>query len=385
MNKLYKLPLVSKNIEVELPVVDENTVLVHAKDKVIEISLDNSQFKAIKDLGYQIEERNIKVPELCAYNPYVVSVQNPNNNYPTTPPKIVTYVLGGTETFNRNYIKSTIAGEIIQPTLQYYKVPKAWNKGWKGLGVKVCVVDNGFSNTHAGHEDLIVVDVYNPAEKPEDHHVARLGDIGARFNNKGVRGAAYECSLYAASYNNIGAGITWAVDNGCKLINCSFATEPDAYIRLAVKKAIDAGVIVCVSAGNSGTPTYINPMACISGVTIIGGSKGGGTNPFLDEFSHFSVIPSPSTPDKFIDFLNPSTTISCVTPVPGDGFDWDTPTDWYQTNGGTSSQGVLVGVFTLLCQKYPDLPGDVIIHLAKLRSKKVVINAVEYSVGIDIV
>lgn len=147
-----------------------------------------------------------------------------------------------------------------------------------GEGVIVAVVDTGVSN--AGdpnnewtHLDLLgsewvgsdgtVLGSSPSAIAPvwEDYnghgtHVA--GTIGARANDFGIPGIAFDSTIMAYKLSNGGgwlsstsaAGIIYAVDNGASIINASFGGVRNSMTDDAVKYAFDNDVLFVAAAGN---------------------------------------------------------------------------------------------------------------------------------------
>lgn len=147
-----------------------------------------------------------------------------------------------------------------------------------GEGVVVAVIDTGVSN--AGdpnnewtHLDLLGSEWIGPdgtvlgsspssiAPVWEDYnghgtHVA--GTIGARANEIGIPGIAFDSTIMAYKLSNGGgwlsstsaAGIIYAVDNGASVINASFGGVRNSMTDDAVKYAFDNDVLFVAAAGN---------------------------------------------------------------------------------------------------------------------------------------
>lgn len=351
----------------QIPQVDHEIILVDVGVQFIDISLDLQQVNELLNKGFKVTEVSTEIPQYHSYNQWVKTVDNPDNSYPTTPSRTETYIDDGVQVLNRNFAKSTIAGEIIDPTMYYLNIIRGWRKGLTGLGVKICVIDEGYDINHIGHEDVEVEDSYTFGNTINDHHMATLGMIGARRNNKGIVGGAYNATMYAADANSLAASISWGYLQGCRIFNCSFSVTPDAYVKAIIKKVIDNGCIVIVSAGNSLTTNLINPLGGLSGVVVIGGTDGGATLPFTDNLTFQNILPING---KGVDFILPCTSINTVTPVPGDGSDWTILSDWYKTDRG-SSFNQFAAICALMMEKYPIYLGTTIVNIIKLKSRKV--------------
>jgi len=145
------------------------------------------------------------------------------------------------------------------------------NSAWKvtqGNNVVVAVVDTGVD---LNHPDLKanLVNGYNaeePGTPPQDGHYHGThvaGIIAAVQNNgEGISGIAPQAKIMPVrTISNGGVaevvdGITWAADNGAKVINLSLGWDyPNASveetIQRAVKYALDKNVVICAALSNS--------------------------------------------------------------------------------------------------------------------------------------
>ena len=150
--------------------------------------------------------------------------------------------------------------------IQETNTPQAWNSGLTGEGVKIAVLDSGI----AQHEDLAIAGgvstvAYTSSYADDQGHGTHVaGIIGARNNNVGVKGVAYEAELYAIkAFNEKGSaylsdmieGIDWSIANDMDIVNMSAGTQSDsAAFRAVVDKAYAAGLILVAAAGNDGAP-----------------------------------------------------------------------------------------------------------------------------------
>jgi serine protease AprX len=179
--------------------------------------------------------------------------------------------------------------------------PQVWTLGATGKGVKVGIVDTGIDPTHPDFAGRIVRMVDYSGEGAEDNnghgtHVAStVGGSGAASTGK-YKGVAPDCLFYSAkvlggdgsgSYSSVMAGVEWAVQQGAQVINLSLGTNANCdgtdAIAVTCDAAVQAGVCVCVAAGNSGPgPGTLGSPACARLVTTVGA-----TDKF-DEIANFS-------------------------------------------------------------------------------------------------
>ena len=137
---------------------------------------------------------------------------------------------------------------------------KMWNKGYKGKGIKVAVLDTGTPE----HDDLNIVDAENftndSSDKDNQGHATHVaGTVGA---NGRIKGVAPEAEIYTAKVLSdkgsganswIAEGISWCVDKDVDIINMSLGSPMDSReIRSAVSEAHRAGIIMVAASGNSG-------------------------------------------------------------------------------------------------------------------------------------
>jgi subtilisin len=166
------------------------------------------------------------------------------------------------------------AGEdVVDWSVSILKSEAAWSRGYTGKGVTVAVLDTGIDKNHKDFEGAID-DTFDFSGSPvgSDDRVGHgthcAGSIGARKNQWGQQGVAYECRLLAykvlgdggsGGTDDIAAGIKRAVEKGAKVISMSLGGGgTDPYIPVALKLAEDAGVIVVAAAGNDNVGSPVN-------------------------------------------------------------------------------------------------------------------------------
>ena len=171
------------------------------------------------------------------------------------------------------------------------KAQMSWQKGVTGKNVVVAVVDTGigahvditpnmFTNTkeianngldddNNGFIDDIrgrdFVNNDNDANDDNLHGTHVAGTIAAAGDNTfGMIGIAPEVKLMpvkvlnaagSGSLAGVAAGITYAADNGAKVINMSLGGPASNIVDNAVRSAVTKGVVVVVAAGNENQNT----------------------------------------------------------------------------------------------------------------------------------
>lgn len=167
--------------------------------------------------------------------------------------------------------------------------PASWRAGG-GAGVRVAVLDTGVSavpdlaqtRLEAGGSFVPGVD---SVEDGNGHGTHVAGTIAqSTHNGVGVAGMAPAVTLVAfkvladAGFGQsawIAAAIDEAADQGAQVINLSLGGPPSAVVELAVRKAIDRGVVVVAAAGNTGGPGVGSP-ASVPGVVAVAALGPGG-------------------------------------------------------------------------------------------------------------
>lgn len=135
-----------------------------------------------------------------------------------------------------------------------------------GKNIKIAILDSGINFEHPDFSYNIKrgYNTINPNDLPRDdngHGTLVAGIIAAQNNNFGVLGIAPDAEIYPVKVldkygegdiNNIVQGINWCIENKIQIINMSFAIFKDNSILYnSIKKAVNAGIIVVASAGNS--------------------------------------------------------------------------------------------------------------------------------------
>ncbi len=152
------------------------------------------------------------------------------------------------------------------------EAPKVWTAGFKGEGIKIAIVDTGIDDTHPDFAGRIVASksFVGASARDDNGHGSHVAGIaagsGAKSNGKYV-GVAPAASLYVAKVlradggglmSGVMAGIEWAVlEQKVQVINLSLGGSgpcdgTDALSTLCDEAVQQAGIVLCVAAGNSG-------------------------------------------------------------------------------------------------------------------------------------
>jgi thermitase len=188
-------------------------------------------------------------------------------------------------------------------------VEPAWTVT-KGNGVKIAIIDSGIDLNHPDLSSKIVAQKDFTGEGIDDQfghgtHVA--GIVAAVTDNAtGIAGTCPQCQLIIVKviYNtgqgtsfSITSGISWAVNQGAKVINMSFAnTAIDPAIQQMVSDAWTKGVVLVAAASNADNdPTLTNPAypAAYPNVVSVAATD---NNDYLASFSHYGTWVSVAAP-----------------------------------------------------------------------------------------
>ena len=167
-------------------------------------------------------------------------------------------------------------------------------------GVGVAIIDTGIDLDHpdlnvAGGVDIVgqAGGSDNGGDDGHGHGTHVAGTIGAIADGEGVAGVAPGIDVYAVrvlddngsgTYGDIIAGLEWVLtQDDIRVVNMSLggAGDPAGNTMLedAIQAAIDAGVVVCIAAGNDATDTSgFVPAGYDLGIVVSAYDSYGGDN-----------------------------------------------------------------------------------------------------------
>ena len=153
-------------------------------------------------------------------------------------------------------------GDAAQYELAKLHLPQAHALA-KGDNVLVAVIDSGIDATHPELTGAVVqsYDTLSPPMTPHKHGTAIAGLIAAHGKLMGAAPAAHILAIRAfdgtgasaeGTTFNILKGLDWAVANGARVINMSFAGPPDPALHRSIVAAHKKGIVLVAAAGNAG-------------------------------------------------------------------------------------------------------------------------------------
>jgi subtilisin family serine protease len=162
----------------------------------------------------------------------------------------------------RYTLQQSKTGEGVQYSVEKLHLVRAHEIA-RGNRVLVAVIDSGIDVTHPELRGTIQ-DAFNPAGgdgSPHSHGTSVAGVIVAQSRLTGVAPSARILAVRAfdpASGNaegttfNILKGLEWAVQNGARVVNMSFAGPHDPIMARALAAAHKRGIVLIAAAGNAG-------------------------------------------------------------------------------------------------------------------------------------
>lgn len=196
---------------------------------------------------------------------------------------------------------------MLDVSVPMVQAPMVWDAGFTGQDVIVAIVDTGIDIQHPDFEGRIADTTDYTGQGADDNnghgtHVASIAAGSGAASDGKYRGVAPGATIIAAkvlggdgsgSQSDVMAGIEWAVQKGARVINLSLGGPPtpcdgsDALSELT-DAAVDAGVVVCVAAGNSGPGQLtVGSPGCAHKVITVGATVSD-PNTDYDEIASFS-------------------------------------------------------------------------------------------------
>jgi hypothetical protein len=254
----------------------------------------------------------------------------------------------------------------------------AYNAGATGAGVKIGIIDSGINPNladFAGRIDPASGDVAGTrGVSDEGGHGTAVASVaaGAR-NGTGTMGVAFEATIISERADEVGscatkdgcsffddaiaAGIDAARLGGAKVINMSLGgSSPGATLLAAMQRAVNAGIVLVISAGNDSTanpdPFALTPAQKFPGMVIIAGSVGVQTPTGIDvsQISDFSDKAGTGA-NYYLMALG----FNDLAP--------DNTGKQYYCSGTSFSAPTISGAVALMAQAFPNLTGQQIVKI----------------------
>lgn len=254
----------------EIVVKYRNSTTVSVASIITEAKLNARVTDQNADLGFSV----LQLPQgQTVVSALKVLRADPNVEYAEP-----NYLYYASYTPNDPYYTSTIQWPLFK-----VEAAAAWDIS-SGSGVKVAVLDTGVQANHPDLTGKVILQkdfAYNDnvADDVAGHGTHVCGTIAATTNNGiGVASLGFGTQIIAGKVlNNSGSGtlakiangITWAADNGAKVINMSLGgTSGSTALQNAVNYAWNKGVVVVAAAGNSNTTAANYPAYYTNAIAV---------------------------------------------------------------------------------------------------------------------
>lgn len=288
--------------------------------------------------------------------------------------------------------------ERIDSVEEVLTIKDAWDQGFTGKGVGVAVIDTGIY-PHPDLKDRIVAfkDFCNGRDGVENAyddnghgtHCAGLVGGDGKMADGHFKGPAYEANLIGVkvldgngggNMSNVALGIDWCIENkdkyGIKVLSMSLGApsnlkEQNDVIASAVHRAIDAGLIPVIAAGNSGPGRFtIGSPAITQEALTVGAYDDKNTASHADDTMAFFSSRGPTTKDHHIkpDIAAPGVNMVSTLSPESEIAHADVPRrgDHYVLLSGTSmATPVTAGCMAVMVQANPELKPLEAIEIAK--------------------
>ena len=245
----------------------------------------------------------------------------------------------------------------------------AYNHPATGAGITVAVIDSGIDFAQpdlAGRISPLSTDVLPGRNLPgggSRHGTRVAGMIAANFNNTGTIGVAYQSTILSiraddssgatcpddgCSFSDaeLVTAIDYAIANGAKVINMSLGgPSPDnAAFQAALQRAVNAGLVVTLSAGNDTTASPEWPARYAIDGRYAGAVMAVGASAADGSMADFSALAGIAANGYIV--------------APGDGVvtDCDASGCW-RVSGTSFSSPIVAGALALLLQAFPMISG----------------------------
>jgi len=194
--------------------------------------------------------------------------------------------------------------------LSKIRAAEAWDTSVGSMSTVIAVLDTGIAAIHPELAGKLLPG-YNfyasNTNTSDDHgHGTKVAGVAAAQGNngEGVAGVAWNCSILpvkisdptgSATYSNMAKALTYAADQGARVINISFAgSTASSTLQSAADYVWSKNAIILAAAGNSGTNVAQYPAACRN-VVAVSNTTSADTLSTSSTFGSFIALAAPGT------------------------------------------------------------------------------------------
>jgi hypothetical protein len=233
------------------------------------------------------------------------------------------------------------------------------HRALKGTNITIGVIDSEIDGNHPDLEGVISgrFDATGSEEQPHAHGTGMAGAIASHRKLLGVAPGARLLAIRAFSNkaasaesttSNILKGLDYAINNGVRIVNMSFAGPRDPTLERAFKVAHDKGVVLIAAAGNAGPKSP--PLFPAADPSVI-------------------AVTATDIDDKLFSGANRGRYIAIA--APGVDILVPAPEGTYQMTTGTSvATAHISGIVALLLERNPKLTPDDIRKILTASAKR---------------
>jgi subtilisin family serine protease len=335
-----------------------------------------------------IDENKIKDADVLIYNDLGIALvsgedeqikilESANTDFIIEPEKIV-------------YVPDAVPAPLNLPATWGLNITNVVQSTFTGQDVKVAVLDTGFDINHPDFIGRnIITNSFVPSESVNDVHGHGTHCIGTACGNTDIAGQRYgvakASSIYAGKVlSNQGSGaqawvlngMTWATNNGCKVISMSLGSRVFAgqgydlaYERTA-QFALSKGSIIIAAAGNESKRSFnqFSPVGSPANCPSILAVASLEPHLMISDFSNRAINPT-----GLVDIAGPGGMIHSS---------WPMPLRYRSISGTSMATPHVAGIIALLCEKFPTYtPNQIIYELKRLAQ---ILPLPNYDVGVGL-
>lgn len=197
-----------------------------------------------------------------------------------------------------------------QWALPKISAPTGWDLSIGSSSVIIAIVDTGVSSTHPDLAAKLVPGrsfVSGVTSTNDDNgHGSHCAGIAAAITNnaRGVAGVGWNCRIMpvkvlsangSGTMSGVANGISWAAQNGAKVISLSLGGGSSSTLSAAVNDAWSRGAVVVAAAGNNNSTTMSYPAGYTKAIAVASTTSTDGRSSFSNYGSSWVDVAAPGS------------------------------------------------------------------------------------------